>query len=112
MRPKGLATLEGVSLDIPQDNRTVDVTADVAQERELAQLIVTTLKLKIEPSDVDPEAPLYKEGLGLDSIDILEISLTISKVYGFKLSSDDENNLVIFRSLRSLNRHIQTHRVK
>jgi len=48
--------------------------------------------------------------LGLDSIDILEIALAISKTYGLKLRSDDENNTKIFSSLRSLNRHIQEHR--
>jgi acyl carrier protein len=61
-------------------------------------------------SEIDPVAPLYREGLGLDSIDILELSLAISKTYGVKLRSDDENNKTIFSSLRSLNTHIQAHR--
>jgi acyl carrier protein len=50
--------------------------------------------------------------LGLDSLDILEIALAISKTYGFKLRSDDENNPKIFSSLRDLNLHIQQNRVK
>jgi len=75
-------------------------------ELELAQLIVTTLNLDVNPEDIDPEAPLYGEGLGLDSIDILEISLAISKKYGVKLRSDSADNRQTFRSLRSLSRYI------
>src|SRR6267143_978841 len=80
------------------------------QELELAQLIVETLNLEVQPVDVDPVKPLYGEGLGLDSIDILEIALAISKKYGIHLRSDDENNQKIFSSLRNLNQHIQQHR--
>jgi acyl carrier protein len=83
-----------------------------ADELKLAQLIVTTLNLEIEPVTIDPNGRLFGEGLGLDSIDILEIALAISKTYGVKLRSDDENNQQIFNSLRSLHQHIQQHRVK
>jgi acyl carrier protein len=76
-------------------------------ELELAQLIVSTLNLETQAADIDPEAPLYKDGLGLDSIDVLEIALAISKTYGVRLRSDDDNNQKIFSSLRSLNRHIR-----
>jgi len=82
------------------------------EELELARLIVVTLNLEVQAADVDPEAPLYGEGLGLDSIDILEIALAVSKTYGVKLRSDDENNREIFGSLRGLNRHIQQHRAR
>jgi acyl carrier protein len=82
------------------------------QELELAQLIITTINLEARADEVNPVAPLYGEGLGLDSIDILEISLAISKTYGIQLRSDDENNLKIFGSLRSLNQHIQQYRTK
>jgi acyl carrier protein len=82
------------------------------QELALAQLIVTTLNLETRPSEIDPEAPLYGAGLGLDSIDILEIALAVSKTYGIRLRSDGENNQQIFSSLRSLNRHIQQFRAK
>lgn len=85
---------------------------EAAQELELSKLIVATLNLEVQPSEIDPEAPLYGEGLGLDSIDILEIALAISKIYGFKLRSDDKDDARIFSSLRSLNRHIQQHRLK
>jgi len=78
-----------------------------AEERELAQLIVTTLNLEVRPEEIDPQARLYEEGLGLDSIDILEIALAISKSYGVRLKSDDENNVKIFSSLRTLNEHIR-----
>lgn len=81
-----------------------------AQEFELAQLIVTALNLDVRAADVKPTAPLYGDGLGLDSIDILEIALAISKAYGVRLRSDDANNQQIFRSLRSLNRYIRQDR--
>ena len=80
------------------------------EERALAELIVHTLNLEVKPEEVDPEAQLYHEGLGLDSIDILEVSLAVSKAYGVRLRADDADNLKIFRSLRSLSQHIQQHR--
>lgn len=82
------------------------------QELELAQLIVTTLNLETRAADIDPLAPLYKEGLGLDSIDVLEIALAVSKTYGIRLRSDDGNNQKIFRSLRDLSQHIQQFRAR
>jgi acyl carrier protein len=83
-----------------------------AQEKELAQLIVTSLNLEVSADEIEPDAPLYGEGLGLDSIDILELSLAISKTYGVQLKSDDADNNKIFSSLRTLNEHIQQHRAK
>jgi acyl carrier protein len=82
------------------------------QELALAELIVTTLNLEKRPSEIDPEAPLYGAGLGLDSIDILEIALAVSKTYGIRLRSDDGNNQKIFSSLRNLSQHIQQFRAK
>ena len=76
-------------------------------ERELADLLVEVLHLEVAASEIDPEAPLYgDQGLGLDSIDILEIAVAISKKYGFKLRSDDPDNDRIFASLRALASHI------
>ncbi len=89
-----------------------DAIALTDQELELARQIVTALNLEVQPEEIDPEAPLYGEGLGLDSIDMLEIALVVSRNYGFQLRSDDDNNAMIFRSLRSLNLHIQAHRTK
>lgn len=83
-----------------------------AHELALAELIVTTLNLEVAAAEIDPEAPLYGEGLGLDSIDILELALAISKNYGVQLRSEDENNRKIFSSLRRLNSHLQEHRSK
>ena len=81
-------------------------------EPEVAQLLVDTLNLEINPADIDPAKPLFREGLGLDSIDALEIALAISKRYGFQLRSDDKNNREIFASLRSLGNYIQQHRIR
>jgi acyl carrier protein len=79
-------------------------------EAALASLIVKTLNLEIAAPEIDPQAPLYDEGLGLDSIDMLEIALAISQEFGVKLRADDKNNVQIFSSLRSLNSYIQQHR--
>ena len=86
--------------------------ADEALEREVAQLIVDALNLEIRADDIEAEAPLFGEGLGLDSIDILEVALVVSKRYGFQLRSDDDDNIRIFKSLRSLCQHVAQHRVK
>lgn len=84
--------------------------ADDALLRELAQLVVSALNLEIAPADIDPDQPLYGEGLGLDSIDILEVALVVSKRYGLQLRADHEDNTVIFTSLRSLAGHIAAQR--
>jgi acyl carrier protein len=76
-------------------------------ERELADLLVEVLHLEVAASEIEPGAPLDgDQGLGLDSIDILEIAVAISKKYGFKLRSDDPDNDRIFASLRALASHI------
>ena len=77
---------------------------------EVAVLLVEALNLDLPPSSIDPAAPLYGEGLGLDSIDILEVALVVSQRYGFQLRSDDEGNVRIFTSLASLAEHIAAHR--
>jgi acyl carrier protein len=84
--------------------------AQHALELEMAQLFVTSLNLEMAAADIDPEAPLFGDGLGLDSIDVLEVALEISHRYGFQLRSDDENNQQIFRNLRSLTAHVAQHR--
>ncbi len=83
-----------------------------AQEAVLASLIVKTLNLEIAAPEIDPQAPLYGEGLGLDSIDMLEIALAVSKEFGVKLRADDKNNRQIFSSLRSLNAYIEQQRAR
>ena len=67
----------------------------------------------MNPAAINPQAPLYgDEGLGIDSIDVLEISLVLSKQYGIQLRSDDQNNAETFASLRNLANYIQQHRTK
>ena len=80
-------------------------------DRELAQAIVESLDLPdVDVASLAPETPLYGEGLGLDSIDILEVALMVSRRYGFELRSDDPDNEQIFRTLGSLAQHVRTHR--
>lgn len=82
-------------------------------ELEIARLIVQALELEdVAPEDIDPDAPLFGEGLGLDSLDALEIALAVSKTYGFQLRSDAANNTRIFASLRALSGHIAEQRTK
>jgi len=83
-----------------------------ALERELAALFVEALNLDTPADAIDPAAPLFGDGLGLDSIDILEVALEVSRRYGFQLRSDDENNERIFQSLRSLAAHVAQHRTQ
>jgi acyl carrier protein len=83
-----------------------------ALSHELAGLIVEALNLEIPPGELDPDAPLYGEGLGLDSIDILEIALVVSKQYGVQLRADGEENGRIFGSLRQLAEYVNAHRTK
>lgn len=81
-------------------------------ESDLAKLIVQTLKLKVNPASIQPEAPLFGEGLGLDSIDALELSLAISQTYGYQLKSSDPDIKAIFSSLRALAHAIEKNRTK
>jgi acyl carrier protein len=77
---------------------------------EIAEFIVQTLNLDATASEIDPEAPLYGEGLGLDSIDILEVALMLSKRYGLQLKTDNKDNHLIFSSLRNLADYVATHK--
>ena len=78
---------------------------------EIKNLIISTLNLdELSADDIDTDAALFGDGLGLDSIDALELALAISKKYGFQLRSDNEDNRRIFASLRALSEHIQQHR--
>jgi acyl carrier protein len=95
---------------MPQD--TVNDQAVEQIVPDLVQLIIEALNLELQPQDVDPDGPLYGEGMGLDSIDMLEISLVISKRYGFQMRSDNENNQKIFASPRAQAAHIAQHRTQ
>lgn len=84
-----------------------------ALELEVAHVIVDALSLEdVRAEDIDPEEPLFRDGLGLDSIDALEIALAISTKYGFQIRSGDDDNSRIFTSLRSLSHHVEENRVK
>lgn len=87
------------------------MSTQTVAERELADLLVESLNLEdVEAGAIDPEAPLFNTGLGLDSIDALELALAISKKYGFQLRSDNDENRRIFASLRALSAHVETHK--
>ena len=88
----------------------MDRTDVAVVRRDLATLITQALNLEVAPEDIDPAAPLYGEGLGLDSIDILEVALVISKEYGIELKADSEENHVIFRSLNALSEFVVAQR--
>lgn len=81
-------------------------------QSEVAGLIVSALNLDVSPEEIQPDAPLYGEGLGLDSIDILEVALVVSKRYGFQLRSDNADNVKIFSSLASLTQHIAANKTQ
>lgn len=80
--------------------------------REVADLVVQALNLSVTADEIDPQGPLYGEGLGLDSIDILEIALVVSTNYGIELRADAEENQQVFSSLQHLVDHIAAHRTK
>lgn len=81
-------------------------------ERAVAELLVNALQLEVAADAIAPDMRLFGEGLGLDSIDALELALAITRAYGFELRSDDERNHQIFASLRSLAGHIEAHRTR
>lgn len=81
-------------------------------QTEVATLIVEALNLDVAPGDIQPEAPLFGDGLGLDSIDVLEVALVVSKRFGFQLRADNEDNVRIFTSLQTLTEHIIAQRTK
>jgi acyl carrier protein len=81
-------------------------------EADVAKLIVQTLTLKVDPVQIQPEEPLFGDGLGLDSIDALELALMVSQQYGYQIRSDDPDTVATFASLRSLCQSIEKHRTK
>jgi acyl carrier protein len=87
------------------------MSAQTAEEHELAVLLVESLNLEdVNAGEIDPEAALFNTGLGLDSIDALELALAIGKKYGFQLRSDSDDNQRIFASLRTLSAHVQANK--
>jgi acyl carrier protein len=94
-------------------NQTSNATSDLNNlMHEVAGMIVTALNLEMSPAEIKPDTPLFGDGLGLDSIDILEIALAVSKHYGFQLRADDDANVKVFTNLETLASHIAAHRTK
>ena len=81
-------------------------------QSEVAQLIAAALNLDLNPDEIEPDAPLYGEGLGLDPIDILEVALVVHKPFGITLRPDNADNVEIFSSLASLTEHTAAARTK
>lgn len=93
--------------------QTSNATSDLTNlMHEVAGMIVTALNLEMSPAEIKPDTPLFGDGLGLDSIDILEIALAVSKHYGFQLRADDDANAKVFTNLETLASHIAAHRTK
>ena len=89
-----------------------DATSQSGLERELANLIVESLRLTIRAEELDASTPLFGDVLGLDSIDMLEIALAVSKQYGVELRADSVENEQIFASLRNLASYVSAHRTR
>ena len=80
-------------------------------EAEIKKLIVEALMLDdVAPEDIDTDGMLFVEGLGLDSIDALELAIAIDKTYGVKIRAEDESTRQIFRSVRTLAAHVAEQR--
>ena len=97
---------------MPDTIPTTETTETTAYYREIAELMIECLNLEVTVDDICLDAPLYGDGLGLDSIDILEVALVVSKRYGLQLRADSADNQHIFSSLRNLADHIAANRTK
>ena len=95
-----------------QDNQKPTVSSTAELQREVAELMIECLNLEVTADQITADAPLYGDGLGLDSIDVLEIALVVSKRYGLQLRADDASSQHIFSSLRSLSEHIAAKRTR
>ncbi len=95
-----------------QENQKPSITSSTDLQHEVAELMVECLNLEVTADQITPDAPLYGDGLGLDSIDVLEVALVVSKRYGLQLRADSADNQHIFSSLRSLTDHIAAHRTR
>jgi acyl carrier protein len=81
--------------------------------QEIKQMIIESLDLEdIELDDIEDDAPLFVDGLGLDSIDALEIGLALQKRYGIKLKADSEETRQYFASVNALAKLVESHRTK
>lgn len=82
-------------------------------EEELKELIIEALALEdVGPADIEPEAALFVEGLGLDSIDALELAMALEERFGVKIGDDPETNQQIFASVRNLAGFVEENRLR
>ena len=95
-----------------QENQNPSIPSSADLQHEVAELMIESLNLEVTLDQILPDAPLYGDGLGLDSIDVLEVALVVSKRYGLQLRADSADNQHIFSSLRSLTDHIAAHRTR
>ena len=95
-----------------QDNQKPTLSSAADVQREVAELMVECLNLEVTADQITPDAPLYGDGLGLDSIDVLEVALVVSKRYGLQLRADSADNQHIFSSLRHLSDYIAAQRTR
>ena len=95
-----------------QDNQKPAVSSTEDLQREVAELMIECLNLEMSADQITPDAPLYGEGLGLDSIDVLEVALEVSKRYGLQLRADSEDNQHLFSSLRNLSDYIAANKTR
>ena len=93
-----------------QDNENATISSAADLQREVAELMIECLNLEVTADQITLDAPLYGEGLGLDSIDVLEVAMVVSKRYGLHLRADGTDNHHIFSSLRSLSDYIAAQR--
>lgn len=91
---------------------TISTSEATALYREVAELLIASLNLEVTADDIGLDDPLYGDGLGLDSIDVLEIALVVSKRYGLQLRADSADNKHVFSSLRNLADHIAAQRTR
>ena len=99
-------------MQVNQNNLKPTVSSSADLQREVAELMIECLNLEMSADQITPDAPLYGDGLGLDSIDVLEVALEVSKRYGLQLRADSEDNQHLFSSLRNLCDYIATHRTR
>jgi len=104
--------LNTLLINTMQNNQKPTVSSTTDLQREVAELMIECLNLEVTADQITPDAPLYGEGLGLDSIDVLEVALTVSKRYGLQLRTDSADNQHIFSSLRSLSDYIASQRTR
>ena len=82
-------------------------------EKQLKAVIVESLMLEdVTPDEIDSDAALFVDGLGLDSIDALELAIAIDKKFGVRIKPDDEDTRAIFKSVKSLAGYLATRMAK